>query len=73
MPVPKFNLSPPFDILRISHTKFYVKDLEKSRRFYEDILGLQITTKTGNHKTGMRMFLYTIDVLYGGTSHLHAL
>ena len=46
MPLPKFNLNPPFDILRISHTKFYVKNLEKSRIFYEDILGLQITART---------------------------
>ena len=46
MPLPKINLNPPFDILRISHTKFYVKDLEKSRMFYEDILGLQITART---------------------------
>ena len=46
MPLPKANLNPPFDILRISHTKFYVKDLEKSRIFYEEILGLQVTAKT---------------------------
>ena len=46
MPLPKFNLNPPFDILRISHTKFYVKNLEKSRIFYEDIIGLQITART---------------------------
>ena len=45
MPLPKVNLEPDFDILRISHTKFYVKDLEKSRLFYEKILGLQITAE----------------------------
>ena len=46
MPLPKFNLNPPFNVLRISHTKFYVKNLEKSRIFYEDIIGLQITART---------------------------
>ena len=45
MPLPKVNLEPDFDILRISHTKFYVKDLEKSRLFYEKILGLQVTAE----------------------------
>lgn len=45
MPLPNINLNPPFDILRISHTKFFVKNLQKSRVFYEDILGLQVTAE----------------------------
>ena len=48
MPLPKVNLEPDFDILRISHTKFYVNDLEKSRLFYEKILGLQVTAEVEN-------------------------
>ena len=34
MPLPKVNLEPDFDILRISHTKFYVKDLSFKYKVY---------------------------------------
>lgn len=43
MPVPAPVLYPPFNILRLSHVEYYVTDLAHSRRFYVDILGLQIT------------------------------
>ena len=43
MPVPAANLYPPFNIVRLSHVDFGVKDLEASKAFYVDTLGLQIT------------------------------
>jgi len=43
MPIPAPNLTPPFNILRLSHVEFGVTDLAASRRFYVDILGLQVT------------------------------
>ncbi|MFK7858348.1 MAG: 3,4-dihydroxyphenylacetate 2,3-dioxygenase [Granulosicoccus sp.] len=43
MPVPKHNLYPPFNIVRLSHVEYRVTDLAKSRAFYVDILGLQVT------------------------------
>jgi catechol 2,3-dioxygenase len=46
MPVPTPNLYPPFNIVRLSHVEFKVKDLAASRAFYVDILGLQVTDET---------------------------
>ncbi|HQU68739.1 MAG TPA: 3,4-dihydroxyphenylacetate 2,3-dioxygenase [Albidovulum sp.] len=43
MPVPAPNLYPPFNIVRLSHVEFAVTDLAKSRAFYVDTLGLQVT------------------------------
>jgi catechol 2,3-dioxygenase len=43
MPVPAPNLYPPFNIVRLSHVEFGVTDLAKSRAFYVDTLGLQVT------------------------------
>ena len=43
MPVPAFNLYPPFSIVRVSHTELVVRDLAASRAFYVDMLGLQVT------------------------------
>lgn len=43
MPLPSFNLYPPFNVIRLSHLELVVTDLEKSRHFYVDTLGLQIT------------------------------
>ena len=43
MPVPGANLSPPFNILRLSHVTLGVRDLAASRAFYVDTLGLQVT------------------------------
>ena len=43
MPVPAFNLYPPFSIVRVSHTELVVRDLATSRAFYVDTLGLQVT------------------------------
>jgi len=43
MPAPVPNLFPPFNIVRLSHVEFVVTDLAKSRAFYVDMLGLQVT------------------------------
>lgn len=43
MPIPAPVLYPPFNIVRLSHVEYGVKDLAKSRAFYVDTLGLQVT------------------------------
>lgn len=43
MPVPKPNLYPPFNIVRLSHVELGVADLAASRAFYAETLGLQVT------------------------------
>lgn len=48
MPVPKPNLYPPFNIVRLSHVEFTVTDLARSRAFYADLLGLQVTDEGPN-------------------------
>ncbi|GIX12336.1 MAG: catechol 2,3-dioxygenase [Paracoccaceae bacterium] len=46
MPLPKPNLYPPFNIIRLSHVTLDVTDLAASRAFYVDTLGLQVTDET---------------------------
>jgi len=48
MPIPKPNLYPPFNIVRLSHVDYTVTDLARSRAFYADLLGLQITAEDGD-------------------------
>ncbi|WP_011581831.1 MULTISPECIES: 3,4-dihydroxyphenylacetate 2,3-dioxygenase [Chelativorans] len=43
MPISAPTLYPPFNIIRLSHVEFGVKDLTASRAFYVDTLGLQVT------------------------------
>ena len=43
MPIPAPNLNPPFNIVRLSHVELKVTDLQWSRAFYVDTLGLQVT------------------------------
>lgn len=45
MPVPAPVLYPPFNIVRLSHVKYRVTDLARSRAFYVDTLGLQVTAE----------------------------
>lgn len=45
MPLPPKNLYPAFNIVRLSHIELGVTDLAKSRAFYVDLLGLQVTDK----------------------------
>lgn len=48
MPLPAPNLYPDFNIIRLSHAIFNVADLDRSRKFYTDILGMQITDEDEN-------------------------
>jgi catechol 2,3-dioxygenase len=43
LPIP--NLHPPFNIVRLSHVALGVSDLVRSRAFYVDTLGLQVTSE----------------------------
>ena len=43
MPVPKPNLYPDFNVVRLSHVELVVTDLLRSRAFYADTMGLQVT------------------------------
>lgn len=45
MPVPKSNLYPDFNVVRLSHVELLVTDLTKSKAFYADTLGLQVTSE----------------------------
>jgi catechol 2,3-dioxygenase len=49
MPVPAANLYPPFNIVRLSHVEYTVTDLQASRHFYVDTLGLQVTHEDATH------------------------
>ena len=48
MAVPSPNRYPPFNIVRLSHVKLGVTDIAKSRAFYVDTLGLQVTDETSD-------------------------
>ncbi|MBK8458346.1 MAG: 3,4-dihydroxyphenylacetate 2,3-dioxygenase [Phyllobacteriaceae bacterium] len=48
MPVPPHNLYPPFNVVRLSHVELDVTDLARSRAFYVDTLGLQVTHEDGD-------------------------
>lgn len=43
MSIPAPTLTPPFNIVRLSHTELRVTDLAWSRGYYVDTLGLQVT------------------------------
>ena len=49
MSVPKPNLTPPFNIVRLSHVELVVRDLAASRAFYADTLGLQVSYEDDRH------------------------
>ena len=48
MPVPQHVFDPPFNIIRSSHVMLDVTDLEASRRFYEDAVGLHVEDQDKN-------------------------
>ncbi|QDZ00410.1 3,4-dihydroxyphenylacetate 2,3-dioxygenase [Nitratireductor mangrovi] len=51
MPVPAPNLYPPFNIVRLAYVELFVTDLIKSRTFYVDVLGLQVTHEEADRIT----------------------
>lgn len=48
MPIAGPGMNPPFNIVRVSHVELAVTDLEASRAFYVDCLGLLVTDETGD-------------------------
>ncbi|MCX8508824.1 MAG: 3,4-dihydroxyphenylacetate 2,3-dioxygenase [Rhodobacteraceae bacterium] len=56
MPVPTPNLYPDFNTVRLSHVEFAVTDLQASRAFYTDILGLQVT-----HESAVEIYLRAME------------
>lgn len=46
MALPPIFLDPPFNILRISHIELNVTDLAASRKFYSELLGLDVTDES---------------------------
>ena len=46
--LPAVNLRPPFNITRASHIVLNVADLEKSKHFYTEIVGLVVTAETSD-------------------------
>ena len=44
--LPTTNAEPPFAITRSSHVRMQVTDLERSRDFYRDVIGLVVTEET---------------------------
>ncbi|MGR3614725.1 MAG: 3,4-dihydroxyphenylacetate 2,3-dioxygenase [Paracoccaceae bacterium] len=56
MPVPAPNLYPDFNIVRLSHVEYRVTDLARSRHFYVDTLGLQVT-----HEDDERIYLRAME------------
>ena len=48
MNMPEKNLDTPFNITRSSHVVLTVKDLEKSRLFYTEVVGLVVTEQAGD-------------------------
>jgi catechol 2,3-dioxygenase len=46
MPIPAPVFDPPFNVVRLSHLVYSVRDLKRSRAFYVDLLGLQVTAET---------------------------
>lgn len=49
MPIPKVVLDPPFRVTRASHICIDVADLDKSREFYERVIGLVVTRAEAGH------------------------
>jgi catechol 2,3-dioxygenase len=48
MPIPAPVLYPPFNIVRLSHLEYRVTDLAASRKFYVEMLGLQVSEADDN-------------------------
>jgi catechol 2,3-dioxygenase len=48
MDLPRTNYDPPFNITRASHVVLTVKDLDASRLFYTEVMGLIVTAQEGD-------------------------
>jgi len=56
MPVPETNFSPPFNIMRASHIALTVRDMEASRAFYTEVIGLLPT-----HESDTELYLRGVE------------
>lgn len=56
MPLPQPNLYPPFNVVRLSHIELVVTNLDASRTFYADTIGLQVT-----YEDGKRIYLRAME------------
>ena len=56
MPVPAPSLYPPFNIVRLSHVEYVVRDIAASKAFYCDTLGLQVT-----HEEPGRLYIRAME------------
>ena len=56
MTIPAPVLDPPFNIVRLSHVEYGVRDLAASKAFYVDTLGLQVT-----HEETDRLYLRAME------------
>jgi catechol 2,3-dioxygenase len=48
MPIRRPVLSPPFNVVRVSHVEYRVRDIGAARAFYVDCLGYQVCDETAN-------------------------
>jgi catechol 2,3-dioxygenase len=48
MPVPKSNLYPDFNVVRLSHVEYVVRDIAASKAFWAETIGLQVTHETSD-------------------------
>lgn len=49
MPIPSPNLYPEFNTIRLSHVVYGVKDTTASRKFYTEMIGLQVSDEDSSH------------------------
>jgi catechol 2,3-dioxygenase len=56
MPVPKNNLYPDFNVVRLSHVEYVVRDIEASKAFWAETIGLQVT-----HETSDQLYLRAME------------
>jgi catechol 2,3-dioxygenase len=51
-------MKPPFDVRKIGHTVVFVSDIERSKRFYTEVLGFQVSDQyPGSMMPGGMVFL----------------
>jgi catechol 2,3-dioxygenase len=51
-------MKPPFDVRKIGHTVVFVSDLERSKKFYTDVLGFKVSDQyPGSMMPGGMVFL----------------
>ncbi len=56
MPVPKSNLYPDFNVVRLSHVEYVVRDIAASKAFWAETIGLQVT-----HETTDQLYLRAME------------